>query len=119
MNILVVDDDAIARLIIEQNLKVLPDLESVIFKAENGKVALDCISKEAIDVILLDLNMPIMNGFEVLNVLQERGFSTPVFIVTSSNLNDDKQRCEEFKFVKGYFQKPITQQNLQLLKELS
>jgi len=117
MRILVVDDDAIARLIIEQNLKILPQLSATIFKAENGKLAMDIIDNEHIDAILLDLNMPIMNGFEVLELLHEQAKAIPVYIVTSSNLSEDRSRCEEYDFVKGFFQKPVNQNNLMLLKE--
>ena len=118
MRILVVDDDAIARLIIEQNLKTLPQLSATIFKAENGKVAMDVVASEQLDVILLDLNMPIMNGFEVLEVLQEQSKTIPVYIVSSSNLSEDQSRCKEYPFVKGFFSKPVNQANLLSLSEL-
>ncbi len=115
MNILIVDDDPIARLIIRQNLSQVALTSPVIEDAVNGKEALDAISEKPIDVILLDLNMPIMNGFDGLNALKESESKTPVFIITSSNLDEDRMKCEAFSMVKGYLEKPITHGVLDVL----
>jgi len=52
MRVLVVDDDSIAQLIIEKNLQSLPSLDAHIFKADNGRKAIEFIAKEEVDVVL-------------------------------------------------------------------
>jgi CheY-like chemotaxis protein len=61
--------------------------------AYNGKEGLDCISRKSYDVVLLDLVMPVMNGFEVLTAARKMT-KPPVFIVLS-NLTQpsDADRC--------------------------
>jgi CheY-like chemotaxis protein len=115
MNILIVDDDPIARLIIRQNLSHISLSNLQIQDAVNGKEALSLISENRLDVILLDLNMPIMNGFDVLNALKEQESTIPVYIITSSNLVEDRMKCEAFSMVKGFFEKPITHGALDIL----
>ena len=58
--------------------------------ASGGEDALDVIGREAIDCIVLDLEMPGMNGFEVLRRLQQRGIDTPVIVYTGTGSYD---RC--------------------------
>tara|TARA_B100000780_G_C21081131_1_gene435359 strand:+ start:221 stop:586 length:366 start_codon:yes stop_codon:yes gene_type:complete len=113
MRILIVDDDDIARLIIGQNIKLTQELKATVLEAENGEVGIEKIADEKPDAIFLDLNMPVMNGFEVLEILNSKANTIPVYVVTSSNLEDDQEKCNQYKFIKGYFQKPFTQVHIQ------
>jgi two-component system nitrogen regulation response regulator NtrX len=58
--------------------------------AAGGEAALDVIGREPIDCVVLDLEMPGMNGFEVLRRLQQRGIDTPVIVYTGTGSYD---RC--------------------------
>jgi diguanylate cyclase (GGDEF)-like protein/PAS domain S-box-containing protein len=83
--ILIVDDDplileSLARLIDAQNYEAT--------KAGSGQQALGAVGKMQFDVILLDLNMPGMDGVEVLAKLAERGVATPVIVVSGDNAID-------------------------------
>ena len=63
-------------------------------RASSGAQALDALAKSRMDVVLLDLLMPEMNGFEVLARIREmpdRG-DTPVIVVTAAELTADEQR---------------------------
>ena len=64
-------------------------------EAENGKVDLNDLEEaiESPDLILLDLNMPVMNGFEFLEIYREKfGNNVPIVVVTGADLNEkDKE----------------------------
>ena len=63
--------------------------------AGDGKEALTILEKETFDVILLDLIMPMMDGFKVMEALKERKIKTPVFILTNLSQDEDKKRLAE------------------------
>lgn len=79
---LVVDDDDSLRMIAE---KLLKKHHFEVTTANNGKQALDIINNQKFDIILLDLMMPEMNGFEVLNQLKGNPLfkSIPIIVVSS------------------------------------
>lgn len=82
--ILIVDDAEINRAILAEAFKSVYD----VLEAENGKEAMDIInSKEGIAAVLLDLNMPVMSGIEVLRELNKSGKidQIPVFVITASD----------------------------------
>ena len=62
---LIVDDVEINRAILTQFFKN----DYVIVEAENGKAALDVMEHQSVDIVLLDLVMPVMDGFELLSIL--------------------------------------------------
>ncbi len=64
-NVMVVDDSFMMRTLIADIVKSDPDLK-VVGEAENGKIALEKVAKLAPDVVLLDIEMPEMNGLEAL-----------------------------------------------------
>jgi two-component system, OmpR family, response regulator len=60
--------------------------------AENGRVALDIIPKERPDLVLLDVMMPDLDGFEVCRRLRQEGNRTPVLFLTARDSTEDKVR---------------------------
>jgi len=90
MRILVVDDE---RPIREGCRRVLSSKDYEVATAENGKVALETLEQDDIDVILLDLKMPVMSGEEVLQILQERHPDIPVIIITGHGTVDTAVEC--------------------------
>ena len=60
-------------------------------EAKHGKDALDCISDEKPELILLDLLMPVMDGFEFLRIIKEKDVwkNIPVIVITSKDLSED------------------------------
>ena len=94
---------------------VLSDYPLRILKAENGKEALAIIDKEEqIDLIILDVVMPIMDGEEFIKVLQnERGLDIPVIVSSVDEVFSS--RIEKLAVVKGTFFKLATVDELRAL----
>ena len=87
MQILIVDDEQIFRIILKD---ILEDTGATIFEAENGQEALDVFNKTPLDIILMDLNMPVMNGFEAISKIREQLQGTFIPIITVNAFNDEK-----------------------------
>lgn len=61
--------------------------------ANDGEEALAFLEKETFDVILLDLIMPKINGFKVLETLKDQGIKTPVCVMTNLSQEEDKEKA--------------------------
>lgn len=84
INVLLVDDHSMIREGIKQLLELDGDIK-VVGEAGNGETCLRMISSLQPDVVLLDINMPEMNGLEVLEKLREKGSKQKVLILTIHN----------------------------------
>jgi len=80
--ILVVDDELGAR----QSLEVILEDDYRVLSAESGREALEVLQRESIDLILLDVNMPDMDGLEVLRRIREQDEALDVIMVSALNL---------------------------------
>lgn len=94
-----------------------------IIKAYDGQEALECINKypdDEIDLILLDINMPRMNGHDFLKAYSQNGTrEIPVVVMlTSSDQDVDKEKAFKHKCVKDYLLKPISEETLKELDAL-
>ena len=87
-HILVIDDDSTTRIILR---KMLDKDGWRVDEAENGKVALDRIKKEKPELILLDLLMPVMDGFNFLKIMKaDKSLANiPIIVITSKDLTAD------------------------------
>jgi CheY-like chemotaxis protein len=101
--ILVVDDQPDAR---ERSVRALRALGYVVIEAENGAEALELAAEDPPDLVLLDLLMPVMDGFEFLDRFRgtEHGRSVPVIVVTSKDL-DASERERLLAVTSGVVQK--------------
>jgi len=86
--VMLVDDDEFTLTLMAGILK---DDGWRVFKAENGQVALEHIEEKSPSLILLDLNMPVMDGFTLLPILHQKYPTIPVIVLTSSHLSADEQ----------------------------
>jgi CheY-like chemotaxis protein len=90
ITLLVVEDDAFNRQLI---ISILRKNSSInIIEAQNGKEALELLEKKSIDAMLLDIYMPIMNGFETLQTLRatKQHQALPVIVITSDEVEKKK-----------------------------
>lgn len=96
--ILIVDDD----INIVRNLKdnILKIGDNYIVKTSNdGKKALEILEKEKMDLVILDLQVPVMNGIQVLTELHNKGIWLPIIIITDSDINEKESKLREFGIV--------------------
>ena len=98
--ILVVDDDPD---ILDALRQALEDGYEVLV-AQNGREALDILAREAVDAIVLDLMMPVLDGVAVLQQLRSGGSTTPVIIVSAGA---DVARVARTHGIRDYFPKPF------------
>lgn len=104
--ILLVDDDmrnvfALSRILQEKNMEIL--------KAENGQKALQVLEKEKnIDLVLMDIMMPIMDGYEAMKQirLQDKFKKLPVIALTAKAMKEDREKCIEAG-ASDYMPKPV------------
>ena len=79
--ILIVDDEAHIRMLIEQTLEDLEDEGVEFFTAENGEIALEIIQSEKPNLVFLDVMMPKMNGMEVCRRVKKELLMNDIYIV--------------------------------------
>jgi len=87
MRVLVVDDDRIGARMVEF---LLSEQGYTVVTAESADAALAEIEQQLPDLLLLDVNLPNMNGFELYTQLRERGLDIPVIFVTAKGEIDDR-----------------------------
>ncbi len=87
LNVLVVDDSAVMRAMIVRTLKLSGVPLAEIHQAGNGEEGLRVVRDEWVDLILLDVNMPVMNGEEMLTALraEEATRGLPVIVVSTES----------------------------------
>lgn len=85
LNILIVDDSATSRSYIQKNLELVELPNVSYFHAKNGKMAYDLMKAQKVDLLFLDINMPEMNGVELIEKLHGEGRlqGLEVFIVST------------------------------------
>lgn len=95
--ILIVDDEAHIRMLLEQTLEELEDEGVDLLFAENGEKALEVIKKESPELVFLDVMMPRMNGFEVCSAVKNDLGMNGVYIImlTAKGQEFDKHKGRE------------------------
>jgi two-component system alkaline phosphatase synthesis response regulator PhoP len=95
--ILIVDDEPHIRMLLEQTLEELEDYGVEFFSADNGEAALALIQEERPDLVLLDVMMPKMNGFDVCRTVKRELGAEGVYIVilTAKGQEYDKEKGRE------------------------
>lgn len=121
--VLLVDDDFINNYLNELLLQEM-DITEDIMIASNGEEALNYVEQtcksihDCPELILLDINMPIMNGLEFLEAFATRQKDiynhTSVVMLTSSSDDKDIEQATKFN-IKGYLSKPLTEEKLNLI----
>ena len=111
LKILIVDDDFINRKLLQTLLKKNPEVTESI-EAENGSDALDRLKKESdINLILLDIMMPIVDGVEFLKIFRSDMANSHIPVIVLST--DDSRKTEVFdNGANDFLRKPIKEADL-------
>jgi two-component system chemotaxis response regulator CheY len=111
VNILIVDDSRTMRQLLSFTAKRVP--QSNVIEAEDGADALKKLATEKIDVILADVNMPIMDGFELVAHIrkQERYKNIPIIMITTRGAPEDEQKAMKIG-ANAYLTKPVQAHDL-------
>jgi DNA-binding LytR/AlgR family response regulator len=105
---LIVDDEPIARTVLREELESIADVE-IVGETDNGSSALEEISRHQPDLVLLDLQMPVMGGFDVVRSLK-RGAHVPAIVIVTAY---DKFALQAFEAgAIDYLLKPVGHERL-------
>jgi CheY-like chemotaxis protein len=110
-NILIVDDSATTRAMIKRIIRMTDLPIGQLYESPNGKVALELLATAHVDLILADLNMPEMDGFEMTRRIHSNDATKniPVVVVSASPNAEDFARCEH---ASGCISKPFTPESI-------
>ncbi len=112
-NILVVDDSVIVQDVIAKTLDMAEVPVGNLYKANNGKEALEILEKEWVDLVFSDINMPVMDGVALIEEMFKHDLlkTIPVVIVSTEG---SVQRIEELKEkgIVAYIRKPFTPEQI-------
>ena len=111
MHILVVEDNTINQKVI---CRLLEKEGCDVSLAKNGKEAVELVKKNKYDLILMDIQMPVMDGFEAtihIRKAEKRDERIPIVAITANAIQGDLERCIEFG-MDDYIVKPIDRKKL-------
>lgn len=107
-NVLIVDDSSSMRKVIRKVLQISGFDVGEIFEATNGKEALEVLNSQWVDLILSDIHMPVMDGYQFLEELRKREEFKDVPVVLVTTEGDEKKLEKAMSMgAQGYVRKPF------------
>lgn len=113
MRVLLVDDSKIVRMLLRNVLTKVLGGDTIFLEAENGEIALEQMKISPIDLMMLDWNMPIMNGEQVVDAVRANPEykNTRIIMATTEGGKNEVLRMIK-KGVNGYLVKPFQEPNI-------
>lgn len=106
--ILVVDDNIMNRMVAKVILK---DYDVIISEAGNGEEAVNYLKNKPCDLVLMDIQMPLLNGYQASEIIrQELKLDLPIIALTANAMKGEKEKCLEFG-LNDYLSKPFDEEN--------
>jgi CheY-like chemotaxis protein len=114
--IYLIDDDDIQN-IINHKIIQLVDSNITIQTFSGAQAALQALeeTKKLPKLIFLDINMPRMNGWDFLEIYEQTDIGVPVYILTSSINNMDRERSVGYSSVRGFLSKPLSAESVRAI----
>jgi hypothetical protein len=106
--ILVADDSPDLLILMKRWLQLAG---AIVETARNGADAVDLASRVPFDIILMDIKMPVMNGYEAALCLRVRGFNRPIVAITAHASTEDRLRCYQAG-CSAYISKPVDSRSI-------
>jgi CheY-like chemotaxis protein len=107
-SVLVVEDTRTNQMLIKM---ILEKIGFTVTVAEDGKEAVEKALSQPLDMIFMDMQMPIMNGYEATGVLRRKGIETPIIALTAYAMKGDRENCISAG-CDDYLSKPIDRDEL-------
>lgn len=122
--VLCVDDDPVTLMICKMVMAKAAFTQKIAL-AENGKVAIDLLNADPeateVELVLLDLNMPVMNGWDFLDEFvrsQRHKLPAARIVILSSSVNpEDYEKARSYDVVIDFIKKPLTTEGLEAFKQ--
>jgi two-component system chemotaxis response regulator CheY len=110
LNVLIVEDDAAMRVVLRSIVKNAEYGAEIgeIFEAENGKIGLEVLEREQIDLMLVDIYMPVMDGMEMLDYTYDHPEWSQIPAIVVSTENDEDRVDAILRKGLGFVHKPLT-----------
>lgn len=104
LKVLVFEDDAISRLAVKT---LLISHGCVVDVVENGQLGIDLLSQQDVDVILMDVHMPVLDGVEATRLIKEKALSKAPVIGMTASVMEDEEKCYFEAGMDALVEKPI------------
>jgi PAS domain S-box-containing protein len=109
ISVLLVEDNELNQLVAENSLKYFG---CEVTKADNGKIAVDILSERTFDIILMDIQMPQLDGIEATKILRNKfALTTPIIALTANAFKSEIDHCLSVG-MNGYITKPFNEEDL-------
>lgn len=117
-NILVVDDSTTVRAVLAKTLDLAQIPVNQLYQAANGRQALGILQETWIDLVLTDINMPVMDGMELVKEMAADGLLRQVPVVVISTEGSEVRIAElKQQGIQGYIRKPFTPEQVKEVVE--
>lgn len=112
VRVLIVDDSSVARRLLESVIKEEKGME-IVGEAKNGEIALAILRETPVDVVILDIEMPVMDGLETLKNIRKRDKHLPVIMFSSLTHRGAEATLKALYLgASDYFHKPFQEQDV-------
>jgi two-component system chemotaxis response regulator CheY len=117
-NVLIVDDSVLIRSMVAKTLKVTGVPIGTYHYAAHGREALDKLERNWIDIVFADINMPVMDGIEMLDAMRSRDFLADIpVVVISTEQSEERIQKLKAKGVQDYLKKPFMPEQFKAIVE--
>ncbi len=115
-NVLIVDDSHSMRAVIKKIIAISGFKMDKCLEANDGLEALEVLAKDWVDIIISDINMPRLNGFQLLSALKEDNLFRSIPVIIISTEGSSERMAEAFRHgAKGFIKKPFQPEDVRAM----